>query len=278
MVEQHMFRVIVEHWQEFNNDKPSANQDLLSIRLLEAELAKARRCISLFQAKSDLPITFPERSTNRATTFDISHGISWPELKAQLTHLTFQVTVKHPAQVAVEQQDLEDGKEALEHQAPEDGQRDQEALEIEHQARNEEHQVQTVAQSATEDECQIDFPEAVEDFAQAGPQPVKISSIPTDFHVVSEFKPMKKVMASLELEVNLMRDDQRFFKYNSQVFRQAFYKKMDVMETNIVRQFTESQQHLLDFVKLKLAEFVNYFKEISDAKNGEAESSKKRRL
>ncbi|KZV54041.1 hypothetical protein F511_17429 [Dorcoceras hygrometricum] len=54
--------------------------------------------------------------------------------------------------------------------------------------------------------------------------------------------------------VNMMRDDQTYMKYDSKIFRQAFYKKMDevvislktthtALETNLVRQFAESQQH-----------------------------------
>ncbi|KZV55762.1 ABC transporter C family member 14 [Dorcoceras hygrometricum] len=74
--------------------------------------------------------------------------------------------------------------------------------------------------------------------------------------------------------------------------RRAFYRKMDeavanvnssqtVLETNLVRQFSERQQQIasdLDFVKMQLAKLVNHFKERSDAKKEEAEISKKRRL
>ncbi|KZV17687.1 hypothetical protein F511_20636 [Dorcoceras hygrometricum] len=73
---------------------------------------------------------------------------------------------------------------------------------------------------------------------------------------------------------------------------ELFYKKMDevvtsvntsqtALETNLVRQFTESQQHFasqMALVKLQLAELVNHLKEISDTKKGEGESSKKRWL
>ncbi|KZV49421.1 acyl-CoA-binding domain-containing protein 4-like [Dorcoceras hygrometricum] len=83
-----------------------------------------------------------------------------------------------------------------------------------------------------------------------------------------------------------------YMKYDSKIFRQEFYKKMNevvtsintsqtALETNLVRQFEESHQHFaseMALVKLQLAELVNHLKEISDAKKGEGESSKKRRL
>ncbi|KZV29139.1 hypothetical protein F511_41471 [Dorcoceras hygrometricum] len=83
MVERHLRKVVAEHWKEFNKDKPSMNQDLMSIRMLEAELTKARRSVGLFQAKVGLPITFPEKSTDRATSY-ITPGISGEDCKAQL--------------------------------------------------------------------------------------------------------------------------------------------------------------------------------------------------
>ncbi|KZV16814.1 hypothetical protein F511_18607 [Dorcoceras hygrometricum] len=112
-----------------------------------------------------------------------------------------------------------------------------------------------------------DNSEEEEDFAQAGPQPFNFSSPPEDFDVVSELKTVKRVVESLESKGDMTRDDRAYMKHNSNIFRRAFYKKMDevvtsvntsqtVMETNLVRQFTESQQHLasdLDFIKLHLA-------------------------
>ncbi|KZV46875.1 hypothetical protein F511_21101 [Dorcoceras hygrometricum] len=97
---------------------------------------------------------------------------------------------------------------------------------------------------------------------------------------------------TMESMVNMMRDDQTYMKYNSKIFGQAFYKNMDevvtsvntsqtALETNLVNQFEESHQHFaseMALVKLQLAELVNHLKEISDAKKGESESSKKRRL
>ncbi|KZV49380.1 hypothetical protein F511_10920 [Dorcoceras hygrometricum] len=73
-----------------------------------------------------------------------------------------------------------------------------------------------------------------------------------DFDVVSELNSVKRVITSLESTVNMMRDDQTYMKYDSQIFRRAFYKKMDevvtsvntsqtALETNLIRQFTESQ-------------------------------------
>ncbi|KZV41472.1 putative glutathione S-transferase [Dorcoceras hygrometricum] len=51
LVELHMREVVAENWKEFHKDKPSANQDLMAIRLLEAELAQTRKSINLFQAR-----------------------------------------------------------------------------------------------------------------------------------------------------------------------------------------------------------------------------------
>ncbi|KZV38533.1 UDP-galactose transporter 2 [Dorcoceras hygrometricum] len=40
MVEQRMCKAVADHWKEFQKDKPSANRGLISIRVLEAELAQ----------------------------------------------------------------------------------------------------------------------------------------------------------------------------------------------------------------------------------------------
>ncbi|KZV32619.1 hypothetical protein F511_17045 [Dorcoceras hygrometricum] len=61
-----------------------------------------------------------------------------------------------------------------------------------------------------------------------------------------------KVVESLESKVDMVRDDQTYMKHEFNIFRRAFYKKMDevvtsvntsqtALETNLVRQFTESQ-------------------------------------
>ncbi|KZV55353.1 UV-stimulated scaffold protein A [Dorcoceras hygrometricum] len=63
MVEKHLCGVIAEHWKEVHKNKPSANRDIMAIRMLEAELANTRKSISLFQEKSDLPITFHDSPT-----------------------------------------------------------------------------------------------------------------------------------------------------------------------------------------------------------------------
>ncbi|KZV28587.1 hypothetical protein F511_38805 [Dorcoceras hygrometricum] len=94
---------------------------------------------------------------------------------------------------------------------------------------------------------------------------------------------VKRVVEALDSTVNMMRDNQTYMKHVSQIFRREFYNKMNevvtsvntsqtVLEINLVRQFTESQQQVasdLDFVKLHLAELVNHFREISDAKKVE---------
>ncbi|KZV50366.1 Retinol dehydrogenase [Dorcoceras hygrometricum] len=96
--------------------------------------------------------------------------------------------------------------------------------------------------------------EAGSDLAQAGPQPVNISSSTLAIlDLISEFKSMKKVVAYLESTVNMMWDDQSYLKYDAKQFRQVFYRKMDevvatvntilsALETNLVHQIHESHQ------------------------------------
>ncbi|KZV44267.1 hypothetical protein F511_10386 [Dorcoceras hygrometricum] len=52
MVELQMREAVAEHWKIFHKDKPSANQDIMAICMLEAELAKTRKSVNLFQARS----------------------------------------------------------------------------------------------------------------------------------------------------------------------------------------------------------------------------------
>ncbi|KZV31967.1 hypothetical protein F511_39006 [Dorcoceras hygrometricum] len=84
-------------------------------------------------------------------------------------------------------------------------------------------------------------------------------------------------------------NNQTYMRHDSDIFRRAFYRKMDevvtsvitsqtALETSIVHQFTESQQQIasdLDFVKLQLAELINHFKDISDAKKGKQRAAKR---
>ncbi|KZV18287.1 hypothetical protein F511_24254 [Dorcoceras hygrometricum] len=130
-----------------------------------------------------------------------------------------------------------------------------------------------------------------EDFAQGGPQPIKFSRPQADFNVVSELKEVK-IVVELDSKIDLVRDTQTYMNHDSAIFRRAFYNKMyevvtnvnsshTVLETILVRQFTEHQQQIasdLDFVKIRLAELINHFKEISDVKKGEGPRSKKKRL
>ncbi|KZV44284.1 ABC transporter B family member 11-like [Dorcoceras hygrometricum] len=83
MVEFHMREAVAEHWKNFHKDKPSANQDIMAIRMLEAELAKTRKSVNLFQAKAGLPVTYNERSTDRVGSFEIIPILTWEEYKAQ---------------------------------------------------------------------------------------------------------------------------------------------------------------------------------------------------
>ncbi|KZV55569.1 TMV resistance protein N-like [Dorcoceras hygrometricum] len=72
LVELYMREVVAEHWKEFHKEKPSANQDLMEIRLLEAELAQTSKSINLFQARADLPVTYNERYADRVASSDIT--------------------------------------------------------------------------------------------------------------------------------------------------------------------------------------------------------------
>ncbi|KZT76351.1 hypothetical protein F511_46624 [Dorcoceras hygrometricum] len=61
----------------------------------------------------------------------------------------------------------------------------------------------------------------------------------------------------------------------------SFNTHEPALETNLVRKTDESHENFtneITLVRLQLAEMVNHFKELSDAKKGEGESSKKRRL
>ncbi|KZV42421.1 hypothetical protein F511_12647 [Dorcoceras hygrometricum] len=147
----------------------------------------------------------------------------------------------------VENVEESEAVDLLEHQAQERSARPEAAQPVEHQA-------QADHRNNSEEE---------EDFAQVGPQPVNFSSPQEDFDVVSELKTVKRVVESLESKVDMVRDDQTYMKHDSDIFRRSFYNKMDevvtsintshtALETNLVRQFTESQQHItidLDFVK-----------------------------
>ncbi|KZV56260.1 hypothetical protein F511_29675 [Dorcoceras hygrometricum] len=87
LVELHMREVVAEHLKEFHKDKPSANQDLMAILLLEAELAQTRKIINLFQARVGLPVTYNERSADRVVSSDLTLCLTWEEFKAQLAQL-----------------------------------------------------------------------------------------------------------------------------------------------------------------------------------------------
>ncbi|KZV31813.1 sporulation-specific protein 15-like [Dorcoceras hygrometricum] len=86
----------------------------------------------------------------------------------------------------------------------------------------------------------------------------------------AELKMVKQVIKSLESKVDMVRDNQTYMKHDSDIFGRAFNRMMDevvtsintsqtALETNLVHQFTESQQQIasdLDFFRLHLAEFV----------------------
>ncbi|KZV56191.1 hypothetical protein F511_23788 [Dorcoceras hygrometricum] len=75
--------------------------------------------------------------------------------------------------------------------------------------------------------------QAEQDFAQIGPRNVNFSSPQEDFYAVSELKSMKSFVTSLEPTVNMMMDDHMYMKYDSQIFRRAFYNNMDEVVTSI---------------------------------------------
>ncbi|KZV43860.1 hypothetical protein F511_37217 [Dorcoceras hygrometricum] len=109
--------------------------------------------------------------------------------------------------------------------------------------------------------------EAGSDFAQAGPQPIS-SSTPTILDIISEFKSVKKVMASLESSISQMRDEQTYLKYDAEQFRKVYYRNMDdvlaivsitqsALETILVNQIQESHQYFvaeMTSIRSKLAE------------------------
>ncbi|KZV50494.1 putative Xaa-Pro aminopeptidase 3 [Dorcoceras hygrometricum] len=88
MVELHMREAVVEHWKNFHKYKQSANQDIMAIRMWEAELEKTKKSINLFQEKADRPVTYNERSTDRVVSLEITPGLTLQENKAQLEQLT----------------------------------------------------------------------------------------------------------------------------------------------------------------------------------------------
>ncbi|KZV25810.1 hypothetical protein F511_27873 [Dorcoceras hygrometricum] len=113
-------------------------------RTINIRRRQARRRVGLFQAKSGIPITFLEKSTDRSTYMDITPGISWQDCKAQPAQLTFSTSAEQLAQeeeqqaLAIDQQAQEE-----EHPAPNDEQQaqdqlaqeaEQHALEVEHHA------------------------------------------------------------------------------------------------------------------------------------------------
>ncbi|KZV47712.1 hypothetical protein F511_19425 [Dorcoceras hygrometricum] len=103
---------------------------------------------------------------------------------------------------------------------------------------------------------------------------------------------MKRIVDSMDSKVDMLRDTQAYRKMESELSGRNLSKKIDqvavnfnssqtALETSLVRQFTEHQMQVnsdLYFVKMQLAELVNHFKEMSDAKKREGPSSKKRRL
>ncbi|KZV38281.1 fatty acid amide hydrolase [Dorcoceras hygrometricum] len=88
MMELHMREAVAENLKNFYKDKPSANQDIMAIRMLEDELAKTMKSVNLFQARADLPVTYHERSKDRVASLKIIPSLTWEEYKAQLAQPT----------------------------------------------------------------------------------------------------------------------------------------------------------------------------------------------
>ncbi|KZV20356.1 hypothetical protein F511_16424 [Dorcoceras hygrometricum] len=163
------------------------------------------------------------------------------------------------AQETDEQSSQEEGQRvlAIEHQAQEQPDQEEETAMIEQQAQEpitvDEHQAKEEEQQAhfsihsSDSNANNEDPkgpsssglhivqyreqrvntEVEQDFVHAGSQPVNFSSTPTNFDVVSEIQSVKRADTSLESMITLMRDDQTYMKYNSQIFKRAFYKNMD---------------------------------------------------
>ncbi|KZV44051.1 putative glutamate--tRNA ligase, cytoplasmic [Dorcoceras hygrometricum] len=88
LVDLHLREAGAEHWKNFHKDKPSANQDIMAIRLLEDESETTRKRVNLFQARADLPVTYNEQSADRVASLDITSFLTWEEFKAQIAKLT----------------------------------------------------------------------------------------------------------------------------------------------------------------------------------------------
>ncbi|KZV57158.1 hypothetical protein F511_36287 [Dorcoceras hygrometricum] len=75
-------------WAKTDKDKPSANQDIMAIRMLEAELAQTRKSINLFQARANLPISYNKRSADRVASGEIIPCLTWKNLKLSVCERT----------------------------------------------------------------------------------------------------------------------------------------------------------------------------------------------
>ncbi|KZV29970.1 hypothetical protein F511_28820 [Dorcoceras hygrometricum] len=163
-----------------------------------------------------------------------------------------------PAKEAEEQLAQIEGQQvlAIENQA-------QEHQAQEHQAREEEQQAQDEEKPDQQAEQQ-DSSFSINSYNSVGNNEERQVLVSSNLHIVqyTEKRAYSKaeqdfaqaVITSLESMVNMMRDDQTYMKYDSQIFRRPFYKKMDevvtsvnttqtTLETNLVRQFTERQHH-----------------------------------
>ncbi|KZV46227.1 muscle M-line assembly protein unc-89 [Dorcoceras hygrometricum] len=286
LYEKALKKAVDEHRANFDTAALSANYDHMCIQFLDRELKEIIKQNRSKRHQAGLPLLFLESSVEEEEQpaqeegqriLVIEHRAQEEEQPAQAveTAMIEQQAQEHIEELPPVVQNVEETEavDSLEQQCDAQTQRTQQIGAQADEKQAQEEPAQEEEQPTPEVECH----------AEADSSPSK------DFDAVSELKSVKRVVISLESTVNMMRDDQTYLKYDSQLFRRDFYKKMNevvtsvntsqtVLETNLVRQFIERKQQIssdLDFVKLQLAELINHFKEISDAKRGKQRASKR---
>ncbi|KZV14571.1 hypothetical protein F511_42506 [Dorcoceras hygrometricum] len=64
MWENHMRVFVAENWKNFKRESPRANQNLMTIHFLEAEVREVRQQYRHFRVDAGFPILMPEKSYN----------------------------------------------------------------------------------------------------------------------------------------------------------------------------------------------------------------------
>ncbi|KZV32241.1 hypothetical protein F511_29420 [Dorcoceras hygrometricum] len=309
LYEMELKKKVDEHRANFNPAKPSANYDHMCIWFLDRELKELIKQHRAQRQLAGLPLLVLESSFIGWFPDDIMQ-IIWTEGR-----ITSNQGTTAPDQAGTEEQqgsgaehveelsrvvqNVEEigAMNSPEHQAQDDEHQAQEEDEL--QAQEDEHQAQEEDElQAQEEERQAQVDEQPDHEQQAPKKPAQEAEQPVERQAQAGSSPSSPTQRG-EKSRRIPGFQGLYGEGYSDVhearlchLQGAFYKKMDevvanvnssqtTLETSLVRQFTEHQQQIasdLDFVKMQLAELVNNFKEISDAKNGEGQSSKKRRL